>query len=197
MLYGISYDNSSGDLFRINPANGSLTSVGPSDVSYIDFGSTTSGLFALGFDGNLYSINANTGAPTLIGSTGVSHGTFSSLSTNATTLYLSAGANLYTLNTNTGAATLVGNMGGPEIGALLMEGGVLYGGEDTPASTVDTLDPNTGLATIGPNITGTTSTVFAFAPYPVPVPEPSAWSMIAVGVLALLGVMQRKKHWTA
>ena len=31
----------------------------------------------------------------------------------------------------------------------------------------------------------------------VPVPEPSAWSMIAVGGVALLGMMLRKKHHTA
>jgi hypothetical protein len=29
------------------------------------------------------------------------------------------------------------------------------------------------------------------------VPEPSAWSMIAVGGVALLGIMHRKKHRTA
>jgi PEP-CTERM motif len=194
-LYGLSYSNSSGDLFTINPANGNLTSVGPSAESYIDFGSTTSGLYAVGFDGNLYSINANTGTPTLIGPTGVSNGTWSSLSTNSSTLYFSGGANFYTLNTTTGAATLVGNMGGPEVGALLLEGGVLYGGENSPVLAVDTLNPVTGVATTGSNLTGASSgSFFALAPNPVPVPEPSTWSLIGVGGVALLGMMLRKKH---
>ena len=194
MLYGSSY-HTTGDLFTINPANGSLTSIGTSNLDYDDFGSTTSGLYAVGTDANLYSINANTGAPTLIGPTGLSFGSWRSLSTNSSTLYFADGADLYTLSTSTGAATLVGNMGGPEIGAMVMEGGVLFGGEETPALAVDALNTATGVATTGADLTGASSGIFyALAPNPLTVPEPSTWSMIAVGSVALLGMMLRKKQ---
>jgi hypothetical protein len=112
MLYGSSY-HTTGDLFTINPANGSLTSIGTSNLDYDDFGSTTSGLYAVGTDANLYSINATTGAPTLIGPTGLGLGSWRSLSTNSSTLYFADGADLYTLNTTTGAATLVGDTHSP------------------------------------------------------------------------------------
>jgi hypothetical protein len=195
-LFGSSY-HTTGDLFTINPADGSLTSVGTSSLDYDDFGSTTSGLYAVGTDANLYSINPNTGAPTLIGPTGLSFGSWRSLSTNSSLLYFANGANLYTLNTSTGAPTLVGNMGGPEIGAMVLEGGVLFGGEETPSLAVATLNPTTGLATTGPNLTGSSSGAFyALAPNPLPVPEPSTWSMIAVGSVTLLGIMHRRKHRT-
>jgi hypothetical protein len=201
MLYGSSWHtvDSTGQLFTINPANGSLTSVGTkSNVNYDDFGSTTFGLYAVGVDANLYSINPNTGAPSLIGPIGIGFGSWRSLSTNSSTLYFADGANLYTLSTTTGAATLVGNMGGPEIGALLMEGGSLYGGQETPAPlAVDTLNPVTGVATTGPALSGTSSAFFALAPNPLPVPEPSTWSMIGVGGVALLGIILRKKRRTA
>ena len=194
MLYGSSYHTSVGELFTINPANGSLTSVGSSNLDCDDFGSTTSGLYAVGTDANLYSINANTGAPRLIGPTGLSFGSWRGLSTNASALFFANGANLYALNTTTGAATLLGNMGGPEIGALVMEGGVLYGGEETPVLAVDTLNPVTGVATTGSNLTGASSgSFYALAPNPLAVPEPSTWSMISVGCLGLLGIILRKR----
>jgi hypothetical protein len=113
-LYGSSYHTSTGILYSINPTNGSLATIGTSSLDIDDFGSTTSGLYAVGVDGNLYSIHASTGAPTLIGSTGVGFGSWRSLSTNSSTLYFADGTNLCTLNTSTGAATLIGNMGGPE-----------------------------------------------------------------------------------
>jgi hypothetical protein len=150
-LYGTSDHTATGTLYTINPADGSLTVVGTSATNFDDFGSTTSGLFAVGFDRNLYSINSATGGTTLIGPTGIGLGSWRGLSTNSSTLYFADGVNLYTLNTNTGAATLVGPMGGGvEIGALLQENGTLYGGVETPSLMVDTLNPTTGAATTGP-----------------------------------------------
>jgi len=194
-LYGSSYLNGTGSLFTINPANGSLTTVGTSNVDFNEFGSTTtSGLYAMDTNANLYSINPNTGAPKLIGATGLGFGTWSALSNNASTLYFADGANLYTINTSTGAATLVGNMGGSQMGGLVMEGGVLYGGENTPSFAVATLDSITGVATTGPDVTGQNAGEFyGLAPNPLPVPEPPAWSLIGVGGVALLGMMLRKK----
>ena len=170
-LYAASYHTNPGNLYTVNPANGGLTLVGSSAISYDMFGSNTQGLYAMGIDGNLYSINSTTGAATLIGPIGVGFGSWRNLSCNASTLYLANGANLYTLNTTTGAATLVGNMGGPQMGAILLEGGILYGGEETPSFRVDMLDPNTGVATTGPNVTGVSGGVFGgLAPYPLSVP---------------------------
>ncbi len=64
-----------------------------------------------------------------------------------------------------------------------------------PRSAVDTLNPVTGVATTGSNLTGPSSgNFFALAPNPLPVPELSTWSMIAAGGVALLAMMLRKKR---
>jgi len=124
-LYGSSYHTGAGDLYTINPLNGAVTVVGTSGIDYDDFGSTTSGLYAVATNGSLYSINASTGAATLIGATGLSFGSWRSLSTNSSALYFADGTNLYTLSTTSGAATLVGSLGSVEEGAMLLEGGIL------------------------------------------------------------------------
>ena len=173
-LYATNIHTLPGNLYTVNPANGSLTLVGSSAISYDMFGSNTQGLYAIGDDANLYSINAATGAATLIGPIGVGFGSWRNLSCNASSLYLANGPNLYTLNTTTGAATLVGNMGGPQMGAILLEGGILYAGEETPSFRVDMLDPNTGVATTGPIVTGASGGVFGgLAPYPLPTGSPT------------------------
>ncbi len=189
-LYGSSYHTAAGDLYTVNPANGAVTIVGTSGIDYDDFGSTTNGLYAIGTNADLYSINASTGAATLIGATGLSFGSWRSLSTNSSTLYFANGTDLYTISTTTGAATLVGSLGSEEEGALLLEGGVLYGGDDSPGGTVDTINTTTGAATVGPSVTGTSSAFFALAPNPLPasaVPEPRSWISLAtiITVLAL------------
>jgi PEP-CTERM motif len=187
-LYATSYHTSVGTLYTVNPANGSLTAVGTSSIDIDDFGSTTSGLYAVGVDGDLYSINSAAGAATLIGPTGLAFGTWRSLSTNSSILYFANGAYLYTLNTTTGAATLIGNMGGPEEGAMLLEGGILYGGENLPVLAVDTLSIATGAATVGPSLTGTSSPFFALAPNPLPAktPEPTTLALLGAGITALV-----------
>ena len=158
-----------GKLFTVNPTSGSLTLVGTTALVYDDFGSTRSGLYAVGTDTNLYAINSVSGAATLIGATGLSLGSWRSLSTNSDTLYFANGPNLYTLSTTSGAATLVGGMGGLQIGAMLEEGGKLYGGTDAPSLNVATLNTTTGLATVGPNLMGSSSPFYAIAPFPLPV----------------------------
>ena len=63
-LFGTAYHTASGALYSINPTTGALTSIGNSSVDIDDFGSTTSGLYAIGVDGDLYSLNSSTGAAT-------------------------------------------------------------------------------------------------------------------------------------
>jgi hypothetical protein len=167
-LYTTSLHSPAGTLYTVNPANGHLTAVGDSSVSVDCFGSTTTGLFAIGTDANLYSINPVTAAATLIGPIGLSLGSWRTLGPTGTALYFGNGPNLYTLNTTTGAATLVGNMGGPQVGSLLLEGGILYGGQETPDFRVATLNPLTGVATNGPALTGTSNAFYALAPNPLP-----------------------------
>jgi hypothetical protein len=71
-IYGGSYQGDT--LYSINTLTGSLTAVGTGNLSYGEFGSTTSGLYAFGLNGDLYSINPANGAATDIGPTGVSFG---------------------------------------------------------------------------------------------------------------------------
>jgi hypothetical protein len=199
VLYGDSLGGT-GTLYTIDPLNGSLTTVGSSGKSYVDFGDTASGLFAEGFDGNLYSINSATGAATLVGPTSPPYaGGFSSISLNSSTLYYTQGADndFYTLNTSTGAATLVGSLGDSlEMGAMIFEDGTLYAAEDSPASNIDTINPLTGSATIGPAVTGAPNVIFGLAPNPVPsaVPEPSSVPLLLVGsvLLGLGGTVKRR-----
>jgi hypothetical protein len=146
-LFATSYGN--GTLYQANPADGSLTQIGsPSSIFYSGgFGSTLNGLYALGgsSDLELYSINPSTGAATPIGLTGISLGPWRDLSVNSSTLYYGNGADLYTLNTSTGVTTLVGAFGnGALIGALITEGGILYGGDEGNA-TIDTINTATEL----------------------------------------------------
>lgn len=197
-LFAASYHTANGTLFSVNPANGALTSIGSaSGVDFDDFGSTTTGLYAVSFGGtqDLYSINPSTGAATLIGPTGLSYGAWRGLSTNSAALYFADGADLYTLNSTTGAATLVGAFGGSsEMGVLLTEGGILYGGDDVH-NTVDTISVSTGAATVGPS-SGLTGSFYGLAPNPIPipsVPEPSTFSMVlCVAALPLLIALKRK-----
>ncbi len=139
--------DASGTLYQVNPANGTLTTVGTSSVAYNDFGSTTSGVYALDTSGNLYSVNTTTGATTLIGPTGLNVSFTIGLSTGSETLYFTDGATLYSINTSTGAATEIGNTGIGGVGALVYENGTLYAGANRPSVALYTLDPATGVAT--------------------------------------------------
>ena len=190
-IFASSYHTADGTLFEVSPTNGSLTTIGAAaGVDFDDFGSTTSGLYVVSFGAtqDLYSINPTTGAATLIGPTGLGYGSWRSLSTNSSALYFADGPDLYTLNVNTGAATLVGAFGSnAEMGAMLTEDGILWGGDNTNGK-VDTIDTTTGTATLGAAPSGLSGTFFGLAPYPVPtgaVPEPGYLGLLGAGITAL------------
>jgi hypothetical protein len=177
-LYGQLYDGSTSQLYQVNTANGALTAVGtsPPNISIVAEGSTLSGLYALGTNLNLYSVDSGTGAMTLIGSTAAAGaGGYYGLSTNSGTLYYTDGSSLYTLNTSNATPTLIGSTG-EEIGALVLEGGSLYGGVRS-SYRIDTLDTATGAATAGPTQT-ISQDFFGLAPAPststLPLPTSAA-----------------------
>jgi hypothetical protein len=191
-LYGAAEGtNDNGQLYTINPANGTLTRVGATLLSVDDFGSTPTGLFVVDSFGTLYSINPASGAATLIGSTGLVLGGSRALSTNASSLYFADGGSLYTLNTSTGLPTLIGPSGA-SLTALLQENGTLYGASEAfaPSLSVDTVDPTTGAATIGPDVTGAgVTSVTGFAPFPVQAVPAHAIGHGLPVVLAVGGVL--------
>ena len=204
-LYAASYHEANGALFSVNPSSGSLTPIGSATgVTYDDFGSTSTGLYAvsLGATQNLYSINPTSGAATLVGPTGLSYGTWRGLSNGSDQLLFSDGPNLYSLNTSTGAASLIGALGGSaELGVLLSEGGLLYGGDDVNL-TVDTINPSTGSATVGPHPgSGFSGTFYGLAQDPLttstptqptsPVPEPGTLGLLAIGGSTLEALRRR------
>jgi len=175
-------------LYSVNTTTGALTSIGTGSITYVDFGSTLTGLYAIGLDSSLYSINAATGAATLIGATGLNIAQKTiGLSTNSSTLYYSWGGKLYTLNTATGAPTLLGTTGVDDNGALVLEGGSLWGGTNFPLS-VGTINTSTASESTVATVSGTTSLFFGLAPGPVQMsgtPEPSTWLLLASSLGAL------------
>lgn len=180
-------------LYTINTTNGSLTTVGSSGVTYADFGSTPTGLYAVSTNANLYLIDPLTGGATLIGSTGLSLSGDSILSTNSNTLYFEDSGNLYTLNVLTGAATLVGSLGGHGLGGIVLESGTLYGGELSPFPTIDTINPSTAAVTVGPSVNTGGTLIFGLAPFFAPVPEPSTVVSFLLGGGLLFARLLRRR----
>jgi len=162
-LYGGKFQGST--LYQINPATGTLTTVGTSSISYYDFGSTVSGVYGLDKNLNLYFVDPTTAATTLIGPTGLHlpSGFWIGASSGSNTLYFTMARRdspeiLYSINTDTGVATEIGNTGVPNLGAMVFENGMLYAGSGASGTfSIYTLDPSTGLATF---VTTTNSGAF-------------------------------------
>jgi hypothetical protein len=147
LLYGGLFTGQT--LYQVNPANGSVTTVGTSGLpEYYGMGSTTSGVYAFDTNANFYSVNTTTGATTLIGSTGLSMGGTTGTSTGSDTLYFVDGlGDLYSINTSTAAATEIGSTGLTTVGAMVFENGALYAGNSGSPVALYTLDTTTGTAT--------------------------------------------------
>jgi hypothetical protein len=161
-LGGVLYGVGGGTLYKVNPANGTLTTVGSGGANFQAFGSTTSGLFGLDNSMNLYSVDPTTGAASFIGSTGIARPFHDGLSAGGSTLYFTAEPNqftgpsiLYSLDTISGASTLIGSVSSTSaiFGPVIVNGKVYAAscgtGDDScgfnpSAESIYTLNPATG-----------------------------------------------------
>ena len=232
LLFATTYETDAGALFTVDPTSGHLTFVGnanggnqpgASETPAIDFwalGSTTSGLYGIdAVSKNLYSVNPNDGAAMLIGNTGITgFADWSQFSVGSDSLYFANGDTLYSVNTNTGVATNIGTTGGPHIGAMVYENGVLYGGQNPSGECGDCgppceqdcgtgsaepisglnvviLSTETGNATIQAAVSGLSpdDAFFALAPAAaLATPEPSTGLLAGISAAALLFALRRK-----
>jgi hypothetical protein len=198
---GSLYTASSGELFTVNTATGSIAPASVENqfgMHLVDMGSTLDGLYGVGYgtddgtslsDLGLYSISTVTGSATLVGLTGLASNTDVGLSTNSSTLYFGDGNDLYTIATTTGAAAHIGSFGAGtntyQMGAMTTIDGVLYGA-DINNNTIDTINTITGAATPG----AATRAIYGLVPDPLPsggssTPEPGSSSLLAAGTGAL------------
>jgi len=198
---GVLYGEAGGTLYSINTANGDLTAIGTGTQSFYEFGSTSTGLYGVSSSNlDLYSVSTADGSMTQVGPGPGFGGGPSTLSTGSSTLYFTeyvGGYNLYTLNTTTGAATEIGSAGstGAPIGALLWDASTstLFGGQTSPAPhAVDTLSISTGVATVGPALTGAGTGDQFNGLAPISTPEPATLSLMGAGLLGL-GLAQRRR----
>lgn len=169
-LYGYGPCGTSGTLYEVNPANGTLTTIGTAPFAYRGLGSTTQGLYGFDQSMNLYSVNPNTGATKLIGSTGLSNPSGFGVSDGLGTLYITptfeagcSGTWLYSVNTRTAVPKQIGLTGLCGIGAMAVQDGKLYAGVFSPFA-VYTLSTKTGTATFLADISGTSGYFYGLAP---------------------------------
>ena len=191
ILYGMACA-SPGNVYSVNPANGSLSLLGPSGLANDDFGSTTTALYASPGP-TLYSVNSSTGAATLAGGDGLgSFSGFSNLSTGSNLLYFTDSGALFFINpaisTN---ATSIGPTGVAVQQAMAVVGGVLYGTDSN--DRLYTFNTLTGAGTPGISITGESANFFGMAPVPVATgtPEPGTFPILCIGSIAL-ALLRRK-----
>jgi hypothetical protein len=232
LLFATTYETDAGALFTVDPTNGHLTFVGNANgntppnpaaseapsVDFWAFGSTNSGLYGIdAASKNLYSVNPNNGAATLVGNTGITDfADWSQFSAGSDTLYFANGDTLYSVDTNSGLASKIGVTGGPHIGAMVYENGVLYGGqnpsygecgeqncevpggaEPTPGLNIVILSTTEGTATIQAAVSGLDDydAFFALAPTAaLATPEPSTGLLAGISAAALLFALRRKQR---
>jgi hypothetical protein len=185
--------NTQTNFYQVNPANGSLTFIGDSGVSIVATGSTTGGVYELGFDSNLYSVNLTNGALTLIGNTGLPIVSPTGMSANGPNLYINSQSNLYLMDLTTGAASLVGSTSPTQFGTMVYIDGVYYAGTATDAPyKVVTFDPNT--AAVLTSQDSNSDIFWGLAPVTT-TPLPAALPLFATGLgaLGLIGWRRKRK----
>jgi hypothetical protein len=218
------YGESANQLYSISSA-GVETAIGSAvaGVTFVDFGSTTSGLFAISTTGYLYTINDTTGVATR-DSLSLGLGTFAShlstigLSTGTGTLYFDDGTTMYSLNTGTGFATKLGTISGTptEYGALMYATAALtgttaglYGGSNHDGSGSHTGIAQFAISGTAPTESFVGSLTREVSPNSahatqfwgmVPgfgakvVPEPSEWALMLFGVGAVGGALRGRRR---
>jgi len=182
---GVLYTEQNGLLYSVNTANANLTLIGgvTGTPNLASFGSTTTGLYGLGYApgsnevATLFSINPQTGAITAIGPIGanvIPNGQtyYQTLSVGSSTLYMESNSNLYTVNTTTGAATQVGTTDSNDYlsSVLLLEYGTYYVGT---GSGIGTINVATGQIDPHSSIFGGPRSPVGLAPDPLTTPTPA------------------------
>lgn len=161
------------DLYRINPATGGATLVGPVLVGALPVSLTglaahpTTGVLygvshgnSANFDRSLFTINTATGAATVIGGVGDTlGGTTSDISFSPSGTLFGYRPNtdeLVTINLTTGVATVVGVTGTGNScgGSIAFVGATLFAAKLDDAGNLERLNTATGVATAGPLLTG-------------------------------------------
>jgi len=184
--------NTGTNFYQVNPANGSLSFIGNSGVSIVATGSTTAGVYELGFDDNLYSVNPTNGALTLIGNTGIPIVSPTGMSANGPNLYINSQSSLYLVNTSTGVGSLVGSSGSAQFGTMVYIDGVYYAGTATNAPyKVVTFDPNT--AAVLTSQDSNSDIFWGLAPVVTPLPAALPLFATGLGALGLLGWKRRRR----
>jgi uncharacterized protein (TIGR03437 family) len=182
---GVLYTEQNGLLYSVNTTNANLTLTGGlTGNNFATFGSTTTGLYGLGYApgsnevATLFSINPETGAVTAIGPIGASvipngQTYYQRLSVGSSTLYMESNSNLYTINTTTGAATQVGttDSNGYLSSVPLFENGTYYAGA---GSEIGKINITTGQITPGSALSGGPGSLVGLAPDPLPAGTPPA-----------------------
>jgi hypothetical protein len=222
-LYGLS---ATGQLYTMSPTGTETATVDTiTGVNFIDFGSTQSGLFALGTEGGftyLYDLNTNGSIASQVkfdGGAIISRNDGMGLSTGSDTLYFtdmvsSTEEDLYTVNTSTGAISEAGtvqvNPTTPlEIGGLAEGGGDLWvvanNGGSGSHGTVDgvILPCSANVCTYGNthNINPNSNNpplglAYAGTSATPPTPEPTEWALLLAGVGAVGGMLRLRRRRT-
>ena len=189
-----------GNLYKINPTTGAAASLGSNSVGYYDFGSTTTGLYALDENGNLFSINATNGAVIKdIGNLNLGTLGIGALSDNSGMLYLlnapSTSVNvssLYSINTANASVSLISSsVTGNEFAALLATNNTLYGVSDS-IYTIGATNGAEGAGVAVSNLSG--AAIYGLAPDPLtPVPLPRSVVLLLSGVALFVAIGRRRR----